>query len=341
MISGLGSYLPEEVLTNDDLSEMMDTSDEWIHSRTGIRSRHRAAPHETTGSIGAEAARRAVADAGLGPDDIDLIVFGTMFPDFTYPGPGMVIQQRIGCTRPIPVIDIRIQCAGFIYGLSLADLYISSGQAEHVLLVFSEKEFDHLKVDRQIGVIFGDGGGAAVVSRSPDGERGTLVTDLHGDGGGVCDLVMTSDNQIGLAKGEGHWPEELQKTRAYWEERGFIEGHTKYPFWIGQEVFRNAVKRLLRSVKDVLGAAGLRKEDIDHFFLHQANARINGKLIELLKLDGKRVPANIEHVGNTGAASIPILMDEEKRAGRLAAGDVCLLSGFGAGYLWGSAILTF
>ncbi|MBW2277714.1 MAG: 3-oxoacyl-ACP synthase, partial [Deltaproteobacteria bacterium] len=154
MIVGLGSYLPEQVLTNDDLAEMMDTSDEWIFSRTGIRKRHRARPDETTGSIGTEAARAAIDDAGLEPDDIDLIIMGTMFPDFTYPGPGMVIQQRLGIKRTIPVIDIRVQCVGFVYALSMADLYIRSGQAKHVLAVFAEKEFDHFKVDRQIGVIF-------------------------------------------------------------------------------------------------------------------------------------------------------------------------------------------
>ncbi len=201
MIVGIGSYLPEEVLTNDDIAEMMDTTDEWIHSRTGIRSRHRARPDETTASIGAEAARRAIADAGLEPDDVDMIIMGTMFPDFTYPGPGMVIQRAVGITRTIPVIDIRVQCPGFIYGISMADLYIRSGQARHVLIVMSEKEFDHFKVDRQIGVIFGDGGAAAVLGPS-DGVRGFYVTDIQGDGSGVSDLVMPSDNMPGLADGK-------------------------------------------------------------------------------------------------------------------------------------------
>jgi len=340
MITGLGSYLPEQVLTNDDIAGMMGTSDEWIHSRTGVRSRHRAAPEETTASIGTEAARRALHDAGIEPDDVDMIVFNTMFPEYTYPGPGMAMQRQLGFTRSIPAFDIRMQCAGFIYGLSMADLYIAAGQARNVLLVFSEKEFDHLKVDPQIGVIFGDGAGAAVVGPAVDG-RGITVTDLHGDGGGFPDLVMTSDNMVGLNRGEAIWPEELQKTKAYWEERGMIQGHTKYPFWIGREVFRNAIKHLRHSVKVVLEKAALSEGDIDWFLLHQGNARINGKLIELLGLDEGRVPSNIERIGNTGAASIPILMDEEKRVGRLNPGDLCLLSAFGSGYLWGSAILRF
>lgn len=340
MIVGLGSYLPEEVLTNDDLAGMMDTSDEWIYSRTGIKRRHRARPDETTASIGTEAARRAVEDAGIEPDDIDLIVAGTMFPDFTYPGPGMVIQQGLGIRRTIPVFDIRIQCAGFIYALSMADLYIRSGQARFALAVFSEKEFDHLKIDRQIGVIFGDGGGAAVIGPA-EGERGVLVTDIQGDGAGVADLVMTSDNLVGLREGEAVWPPELDKCKAYWEERGLIPGQTKYPFWIGQEVFRNAVKRLMRSARSVLKELGLTVGDIDHFYLHQANQRINAKLIELLHLPAERVPSNIDRVGNTGAASVIILMDEAKRAGELEPGALCMLSAFGAGYLWGTAILRY
>jgi len=340
MIVGLGSYLPEQVLTNDDLAGMMDTSDEWIHSRTGIRSRHRARPDETTGSIGAEAARAAIEDAGLEPDDIDLIVMGTMFPDFTYPGPGMMIQQRLGIKRTIPVIDIRVQCVGFVYALSMADLYIRSGQARYVLAVFAEKEFDHFKVDRQIGVIFGDGGGAAVIGPSVD-DRGVLVTDMQGDGSGVPDLVMTSDNLVGLREGDAVWPEELLKTRAYWEERGMIPGHTKFPFWIGQEVFRNAVKRLMRSARTVVKEAGLTLDLVDHFFLHQANQRINAKLMELLHLPPEKVPSNIERIGNTGAASVIILMDEAKRDGMLEPGALCLISAFGAGYLWGSAILRY
>jgi 3-oxoacyl-[acyl-carrier-protein] synthase III len=341
-IVGLGSYLPEQVLTNDDLTEFMDTSDEWIRSRTGVGARHRAAPHETTASLGTEAARRAIADAELSPADIDLIIMGTMFPDYTYPGPGMVIQHALGIDRLIPVFDIRVQCVGFIYSLSMADLYIRSGQARHVLCVFAEKEFDHFRVDRQIGVIFGDGAGAAVVGPAPEG-RGIVATDLHGDGGGVQDLVMTSDNMVDLNKGPDAacWPPELQKTKAYWDEVGFISGHTKFPFWVGQEVFRNAVKRLVRSVRDVLGGAGLDKDEVDHFFLHQANARINAKLTELLKLPEDKVPSNIERIGNLGAGSIPILMDEQKRAGALLSGDTCLLAAFGAGYLWGSAVIKF
>ncbi|HUT78742.1 MAG TPA: beta-ketoacyl-ACP synthase 3 [Polyangia bacterium] len=340
MILGLGSYLPEQVLTNDDLAGLMDTSDEWIFSRTGIRSRRRAAPEETTASMGARAARAAMEAAGVGPDDIDAIVFGTMFPEYSYPGPGMMVQQHLGLQRPVPVFDLRQQCAGFVYALSMADLYIAAGQARHVLAVFSEREYDHFKIDRQIGVIFGDGAGAAVIGSARDG-RGLLCTDLHGDGAGVADLVMTSDNMPGIGTLANHWPEELARCKAYWDERGFDAGHTKFPFWNGQEVFKNAVKRLMRSTRDVLGAAGIAAADIDRFFFHQANGRINDKLVELLRLPSERVPANIERIGNTGAASIPILMDEEFRAGHLPPGTTCLLSAFGAGYLWGSALLRF
>ncbi|MDD5307002.1 MAG: beta-ketoacyl-ACP synthase 3 [Deltaproteobacteria bacterium] len=340
MIVGVGSYLPEQVVTNDDLADMMDTSDEWIRTRTGVGLRRRAAPHETTASLAVEAASRAVIDAGLSGGDIDLIVMGTMFPDFTYPGPGMVVQRALCGDKPVPVIDIRVQCAGFIYALSMADLFIRSGQARRVLCVFAEKEFDHFKVDRQIGVIFGDGAGAAVIGPAQDG-RGLVVTDLKGDGAGVPDLIMTSDNLVGLREGDAIWPAELSKARQYWQERGFIPGHTKYPFWIGQEVFRNAVKRLAKSVRDVLETAGCRTEDVDLFFLHQANARINGKIKEMLHLPDEKVPENIERIGNTGAASIIILMDETRRDGRLKPGDLCLLSAFGAGYLWGSALLRF
>jgi len=340
MIIGLGTYLPKEVLTNDDIAEMMDTSDEWIISRTGVRSRHRASAEETTASMGAEAGKKAIEDAGLEPDDIDMIIMGTMFQDFTYPGPGMVIQQAIGITRTIPVIDIRVQCPAVIYGLSMADVYIRSGQAKHILIVMAEKEFDHFKVDRQIGVIFGDGGSAAVIGPAV-GDRGVYVTDIQGDGAGVSDLVMTSDNMPGLARGEAVWPEVLRKCKAYWEEKGFIPGHTKYPFWIGQEVFKNAVKRLIKSARAVINEIGWTFNDVQHFFFHQANARINAKLTELLKLPISKVPTNIDRIGNTGAGSVLILMDEAKKSGNLKPGDICMLSAFGAGYLWGTALIKF
>jgi 3-oxoacyl-[acyl-carrier-protein] synthase-3 len=339
-IVGLGTYLPEDVLTNDDLSAFMETTDEWIFSRTGIRSRHRAKPHETTASIGTEAARRAIEAAGLEPDAIDAIIMGTMFPDHTYPGPGMVIQQRLGIKRHVPVFDLRVQCAGFVYALSMADAYIRSGQARHVLAVFAEKEFDHFKVDRQIGVIFGDGGGAAVIGPADD-DRGLYVTDIHGDGAGVQDLIMTSDNLVGLREGEAVWPEELGKCREYWAEKGFIPGHTKFPFWVGQEVFKNAVKRLVRGARDSIAGTCWSVEQIDHFFFHQANARINAKVAELLRLPEEKVPSNIDRIGNTGAASVIILMDEERGEGKLRPGDLCMLSAFGAGYLWGTAVLKY
>jgi 3-oxoacyl-[acyl-carrier-protein] synthase III len=339
-IVGLGTYLPEEVLTNDDLSVIMDTSDEWIYSRTGIKARHRAKPNETTASMATEAARRAVENAGLAPDDIDAVIMGTMFPDHTYPGPGMVVQQRLGITRPVPVFDLRVQCAGFIYALSMADLYIRTGQARNVLVVFAEKEFDHFKVDRQIGIIFGDGGGAAVIGPA-DGDRGLYVTDIHGDGAGVQDLIMTSDNLVGLREGAAVWPEELAKCREYWTEKGFIPGHTKFPFWVGQEVFKHAVKRLIRGARDSMAGTAWSLDDVDHFFFHQANARINAKVAELLGLPEEKVPSNIDRIGNTGAASVIILMDEERSKGQLKDGELCLLSAFGAGYLWGTAILKF
>jgi 3-oxoacyl-[acyl-carrier-protein] synthase III len=339
-IVGLGTYLPEDVLTNDDLSAFMDTSDDWIYSRTGIKSRHRAKPHETTASIATEAARRAVENAGLAPDDIDAVIMGTMFPDHTYPGPGMVVQQRLGITRPVPVFDLRVQCAGFVYALSMADLYIRTGQARNVLVVFAEKEFDHFKIDRQIGIIFGDGGGAAVIGPA-DGDRGLYVTDIHGDGAGVQDLIMSSDNLVGLREGAAVWPEELAKCREYWTEKGFIAGHTKFPFWVGQEVFKHAVKRLIRGARDSMAGTAWSLDDVDHFFFHQANARINAKIAELLGLPEKKVPSNIDRIGNTGAASVIILMDEERSEGHLKDGELCLLSAFGAGYLWGTAVLKF
>jgi 3-oxoacyl-[acyl-carrier-protein] synthase-3 len=252
----------------------------------------------------------------------------------------MVIQHALQIGRTVPVFDIRVQCAGFVYALSMADLYIRSGQARHVLCVFSEREFDHFKVDRQIGVIFGDGAGAALIGPSVS-ERGLLVTNLQADGAGVADLVMTSDNMVGMNRKENHWPEELEKLKGYWDEKGWINGHTKFPYWTGQEVFRNAVKSLSRGVRDVLKAQGFSFSEVDGFYFHQANMRINAKVQELLGLPDEKVPTNIERIGNLGAASILVLMDEEKRASRLRPNDTCILSAFGAGYLWGTALLTF
>lgn len=339
-IVGLGSFLPDQVLANDDIAGMLETSDEWIRSRTGIGSRHRAARHESNTVMGAEAARRAIADAGLSPKDIGLVIYGTMFPEYTYPGPGALLLHELNIGCAVPAFDIRAQCAGFVYALSMADLYIRSQQVQYVLCVFSERQFDHYQVDRQVGVIFGDGAGAAVLGPS-EGGYGVWATDLGADGSGAEDLIMTSDNTVGIGCPENHCPSELHKLRKYWDEKGWISGVTQFPYMTGQEVFRAAVRSMSSGVRSVLEARHLTLSQVDRFFFHQANLRINSRIQKLLGLSDEKVPCNIERVGNLGAASIPVLMDEEKRAGRLHPGDLCALAAFGAGYLWGTVLLTF
>ncbi len=330
-ISGLGYYVPENVVTNDDLSKMMDTNDAWIEERTGIKERHwiPEGSEDTSAVMGVKAARIAIKRAGLVPKDIDFIVFATLSPDYYFPGCGVMIQEMLELDT-VGAIDIRNQCSGFIYALSTADQFIKTGMYKNVLVIGSEFHSGGLdKTDRGRGVtvIFGDGAGAAVLSREEDTSKGILSTHLHSEGKHAKALIVESPSIM-------HWVPALI------EERG-NDNPNYYPFMNGQFVFKNAVVRFDEVINEGLSKNNLSATDIDMFIPHQANLRISQFVQRRFKLRDDQVYNNIMTYGNTTAASIPIALTEAWEQGKIKSGDLVVLAAFGSGFTWGSAIIRW
>jgi len=330
-ISGLGYYVPENVVTNDDLSKMMDTNDAWIQERTGIEERHwiPEGSEDTSAVMGVKAARIAIKRAGLDVKDIDFIVFATLSPDFYFPGCGVMVQEMLELDT-VGAIDIRNQCSGFIYALSTADQFIKTGMYKNVLVIGSEFHSGGLdKTDRGRGVtvIFGDGAGAAVLSREEDTSKGILSTHLHSEGKHAKALIVESPSIM-------HWVPALI------EERG-NDNPNYYPFMNGQFVFKNAVVRFDEVINEGLSKNNLSATDIDMFIPHQANLRISQFVQRRFKLRDDQVYNNIMKYGNTTAASIPIALTEAWEQGKIKSGDLVVLAAFGSGFTWGSAIIRW
>ena len=330
-IIGLGYYVPDNVVTNDDLSKMMDTSDEWIQERTGIKERrHVIKGEDTTASLGVKAAKIAIERAGIDKDDIDFIVFATLSPDYYFPGPGVMVQRDLGI-KTVGAIDIRNQCSGFVYGLSLADQYIKSGMYKNVLVIGSEVHstgLDFSTRGRGVTVIFGDGAGAAVLSREEDSEKGILSTHLHSEGEHAEELSL-------IAPGMGkRWILDIIKDND-------PEETTYYPYMNGQFVFKNAVVRFSEVIMEGLMANKLETKDIDMLIPHQANLRISQFIQKKFRLSDDKVYNNIMKYGNTTAASIPIALTEAWEQGKVKPGDLVVLAAFGSGFTWGSAIIRW
>jgi 3-oxoacyl-[acyl-carrier-protein] synthase-3 len=325
--AGTGFYLPERVVTNADLAELMDTSDEWIVERTGIRER-RWVPE---GMSGAEMARRAsvkaMEEAGIEASDIDAIVLGTLSPDHFFPGTGVYLQRELGLEL-VPALDIRAQCSGFVYGLSVADAWIRSGQYETILLVGVEIQSTGLDLStrgRDMAVLFGDGAGAAILTATDEPGRGVLSTHIYADGEHANIL----------------WAEAASsKKQPRISEEDLREGR-HYPRMDGKEVFRHAVTRMPQAVHAALAANDLRAEDIDLLVPHQANLRISQMVQRRLGLPDDKVVNNIDRYGNTTAATIPIALSEAVEAGRVRRGDLVCLVAFGSGFTWGSALVRW
>lgn len=325
--AGTGFYVPDRVVTNADLTRLMDTSEEWIIERTGIRER-RWVPE---GMSGAEMARRAadmaLEDAGADPEDLDAIILGTLSPDHFFPGTGVFLQRELGVTG-IPALDIRAQCSGFVYGLSVADAWIRSGQYGTILLVGVEIQSTGLDLStrgRDMAVLFGDGAGAAVLTATDEDGRGVLSTHIHADG----------------RQAEVLWAEfSSSKHHPRITSEALDEGR-HYPRMEGREVFKNAVTRMPEAVEEALSAHGLVTDDIDLLIPHQANQRISEMVRRRLGLPEERVVNNIDRYGNTTAATIPIALAEAARDGRLARGDLLALVAFGSGFTWGSALVRW
>jgi 3-oxoacyl-[acyl-carrier-protein] synthase-3 len=321
---GTGHALPARVVSNADLAAVMDTTDEWIQTRTGIRERRWVTPGETGAGMARVASVQALEMAGLAPGDLDAIVYATSTPDHFAPGTGVFLQRELGVGQ-IPAIDIRTQCSGFIYGLSVADAFIRSGSWRRVLVVGQEIQSTRMDVSsagRNTAVIFADGAGAAILGASDEPDRGILGFDLHSDGTFAEKLWADGPGAI-------YHPsitvEQLEAGR-YWLQMD------------GREVFRHAVVRMPESVRAVLGSTGLTLDQVKLVIPHQANLRISEMIQKELGLRDDQVYNNIMTRGNTTAATIPIALDECVRAGRLHSGDLLVLTAFGSGFLWGSCI---
>jgi 3-oxoacyl-[acyl-carrier-protein] synthase-3 len=330
-ILGVGSYVPPQVVTNDDLSKLMDTSDEWIQQRTGIKQRYWVNQEEATGTsdLALVASERAIQNSGIRKEDLDMIILGTLSPDHEFPGTACFLQAKLGVPG-IPVLDIRQQCTSFIYGLSIADQFIKTGFRKNILVVGTEvhsKGLDKSTRGRELSVLFGDGAGAMVVAAAePNNPSRILSTHLYADGTYAKDLWLPVG---GCAKpGDRITAENLV-------------GNGQYPTMNGKTVFVHASKRMPEAVMEALRVNKMKIEDIDLFIFHQANLRINEMVAKQLQIPAEKVFNTIEQFGNTTAATIPIGFDEAIKAGRLKRGMKVMTAAFGSGFTWASGVIVW
>jgi 3-oxoacyl-[acyl-carrier-protein] synthase-3 len=324
---GTGFAVPDRVITNDELSRLMDTTDEWIRTRTGIQERRWVTEGETGVELGLKASERALEMAGLSPGELDAIVYATSSPDHFAPGNGVYLQRQLKITT-IPALDVRAQCSGFIYALSVADAWIRAGQYRHILVVGSEVQSTGLEISnagRHVAVIFADGAGAVVLGPGNSEDGGILAFDLHSEGAHAEKLWVD-------APGSMYHPRVSQQQ---------LEAGRQYLEMDGREVFRHAVVRMPESVRAVLCAAGESLSDLSLLLAHQANLRIAEVMQKDLGLRDDQVYNNIMWYGNTTAATIPIALDECVRSERLRRGDLLVMTAFGSGFMWGSAAVRW
>jgi 3-oxoacyl-[acyl-carrier-protein] synthase III len=347
-IAGIGKYLPSTVVKNADLLKYMDTTEEWIVERTGIEERRYAKKHEeTTCTMGARAAEMAIERAGISKEDIDFIIFATLSPDYYFPGAAVLMQREMGIThKEVGCLDIRNQCSGFIYGLSIADQFIKTGMYKNILLVGAEMHsmgLDFSTRGRNVTVIFGDGAGAVVLQPTNEENQGILTTHLHADGTHAEELAMISPGSHCGKHGnpeiygfpDPEVPSEVFITQTMLDEAMI------YPHMNGQLVFKTAVVKFPEVIEEALAKTGLATSDIDMFVPHQANLRISAFVQKKLGLPDSKVYNNIQRYGNTTAASIPIALCEAWEEGKVHRGDLVCLAAFGAGFTWGSALLRW
>lgn len=328
-IKGLGFYVPDTVVTNDDLTQYIDTSDVWIQERTGIKQRrYFTYGKDTNASMATAASRMALDRAGLETSQVDLIVYATITPDYYFPGSAFLMQRELGL-EGIGVIDIRNQCSGFVYALSIADQFIKTGMYKTILVVGSEIQSTFLNKSnegRGVAVIFGDGAGAAVVQATTDSEHRVLSTHLHADGRYAEELYVRDPG----SSREGRWLSEAT----------LAEGNYNVTM-NGNAVFKHAVVRFMEVINESLGANGYQPDDLALLVPHQANIRISDYVRQQMNLPEEKVFNNIQHYGNTTAASIPIALTEAFEAGRIKPGDLVCLAAFGSGFTWASALIKW
>lgn len=344
IIAGIGHYVPANVMTNNDLLQYMDTSDEWIQERTGIKERRYAdRTGETTTTMGVEAAKIAIERAGITKDDIDFIVFATLSPDYYFPGCGVLLQHAMQI-KEVGALDIRNQCSGFVYALSVADQFIKTGMYKNILLVCSEKHsfgLDFSTRGRNISVIFGDGAAAVVLQPTEEKDRGILSTHLHSDGESAEILAMFNPGTHA-----NHW----MKDAADFDEapigemfmsNKMVDKAQNFPTMDGPAVFKKAVVKFPEVIMEALDKNGYKPADLDLLIPHQANLRIAQFVQQKLQLKDEQVYNNIERFGNTTAASIPIALSEAWELGKIKKGDLVCMAAFGSGFTWGSALMKW
>ena len=344
-IAGIGMYVPKNVVTNNDLLKYMDTSDEWIQERTGIQERRYAhRTEETTTTMAVEAAKIAIERAGITPQDIDFIVFATLSPDYYFPGCGVLLQRALKM-KEIGALDIRNQCSGFVYALSVADQFIKSGMYKNILVVGSEKHsfgLDFSTRGRNVSVIFGDGAGAIVLQASQDNNRGILSTHLHSDGESAEILAMYNPGTHA-----NHWTadpvaafDDAEIGQMFMSHQ-MIDTAQNFPNMDGPAVFKKAVVKFPEVILEALQANNLTPADLQLLIPHQANLRIAQFVQQRLKLRDDQVYNNIQKYGNTTAASVPIALCEAWEMGKIKEGDLICLAAFGSGFTWASALLKW
>ncbi len=326
-ILGTGHFLPERVVTNFDVEKMMVTTDEFIVKRTGIRKRRHADPSLSTTDLAVPAVKAALADAGLTLDKIDLLIMNTITPDHTDPGCGFFLQGKLGMATT-PVIDIKEQCAGLIYGMSIADQFIKTGMYKHVLCVCAEvlsKRIDGSLDGRNIGILLGDGAGAVVLGPSDDPNVGIKNTILHADG---TEAKVLYTQAPGTALGKKTWV----------EKDDIDKGRTEFRM-DGKTLFEKGVSWFSHAVFESFKANGITMDDLDMFIPHQANLRMIEAIAENVKVPKEKVFINVEEYGNMASACLPVALDQARKQGRVKPGDLVLLVGFGSGFVWGSALV--
>ncbi len=343
-IAGIGMYVPEQVMTNEELTQYMDTSDAWIQERTGIKERRYAhRTKETTATMGVEAAKIAIERAGITPQDIDFIVFATLSPDYYFPGCGVLVQRALKM-KEIGALDVRNQCSGFIYALSVADQFIKSGMYKNILVIGSEKHsfgLDFSTRGRNVTVIFGDGAGAVVLQPSDDDNKGILSTHLHSDGSEAEVLAMYNPGSHANYWKEGLASFDNAEMGQMFLSHAIIDNAQVFPNMDGQAVFKKAVVKFPEVIMEALNKNGYKPSDIKLLVPHQANLRISQFIQHTMKLKDEQVYNNIQRYGNTTAASIPIALCEAWQEGKIQNGDLVCLAAFGSGFTWASALMKW
>ena len=345
IIAGIGKYVPENIVTNNDLLKYMDTSDEWIQERTGIKERRYAHRNEeTTATMGVEAAKIAIERAGITPQDIDFIVFATLSPDYYFPGCGVLVQRALKM-KEIGALDVRNQCSGFVYALTVADQFIKTGMYKNILVIGAEKHsfgLDFSTRGRNVSVIFGDGAGAVVLQPTEDANRGILSNHLHSDGESAEILAMYNPGTHA-----NHWrPEQYAnfdkaEIGQMFFSHAMIDEAQVFPNMDGPAVFKKAVIKFPEVILEALAANNLQTTDLNLLIPHQANLRIAQFVQQKLKLTNEQVYNNIQQYGNTTAASIPIALCEAWEKGMIKEGDLVCLAAFGSGFTWASSLMRW